>query len=235
VAGTGTDVFAALRACRLWRAASDEGVRGLAGSARMRHFPEGARIAAEGEPAGSLAVVAEGTVVVYHLGADGRRMTIENWGPGQPALAVAALSGGRYPANADAETAVRLVWLPREALFDLMAEEPAVARDIVTELASRIMRLTGTLQMLSLDVPARLAGYLFQRALAGARQTAVGLQVELGMSKGDLARVLGTVPETLSRALARLRAEGLLETRGRVVLIRDVGGLARRGAGYTEG
>ncbi len=235
LAVTGSLAFDALRACRLWRSASDDGVRRLEARARVRRYRRAAVVAAEGDAASALAVVAEGAASVFHLGADGRRLAFESMGPGEPILAVAALAGGRYPASTEAAADLVLVWLPREALFELMREEPVVARDLVTDLAARVVRLTETTRSLSLDVPSRLAGWLFQRTLAGVRTTPAGLELELGMPKTELAQTLGTVPETLSRALARLRAEGLIATRGRTVVVLDVGGLARRGAGYSEG
>jgi CRP/FNR family transcriptional regulator len=54
------------------------------------------------------------------------------------------------------------------------------------------------------------------------------------MSKAELAASIGTVPETLSRAFARLRDEGVLEVRGGEVVVFDVGALARLGSGYAE-
>jgi CRP/FNR family transcriptional regulator len=225
----------ALRACRMWRAASDAGIELLASRARVRRFVTGEILATEGEPAEDFAVVASGTVAIYHLSADGRRIIFETVGAGQPLLAVAALAGSRYPAHAEATTGLVAVWLPREALFDLMAREPHVARDIVTDLAGRVVRFTGLVESLSLDVPSRLARYLFQRALAAGKPGTGGLELDLGMPKGELAEALGTVPETLSRAFAKLKRDGLLELRGNRVTVLDVGALARRGAGYDEG
>lgn len=228
-------VLRTLRGCRLWRSASDRGVERLAESARLRRFRKRAIVAREGDPAAALAVVARGTASVFHIGADGRRLAFESMNAGEPLLAVAALAGGRYPASVEAATELALAWLPREALFTLMTEEPPVARDLVIDLARRVVRLTGTVQSLALDVPSRLAGWLFQRTLAGVRRTPAGLEIEIGMPKAELAQTLGTVPETLSRSLAKLRAEGLIETHGRTIVVRDVGGLARRGSGYSEG
>jgi CRP/FNR family transcriptional regulator, dissimilatory nitrate respiration regulator len=228
------ELFAALRVCRLWREASDDGVRRLAAGARLRRFGAGEVVVNEGAAAVAFAVVVSGTAEVYHLSAAGRRVVLEIAGAGEPILAVAALAGGRYPATVEAAGDLSLAWMPRRALFDLMAAEEAVARGIVTDLAGRVVLLTGRIQSMSLDVPSRLAGWLFERTLAGTRRGREGLEIELGMPKAELARLLGTVPETLSRAFARLRTEGLAETRGRTVLVLDVGGLARRGSGYSE-
>ncbi|MBE0477455.1 MAG: Crp/Fnr family transcriptional regulator [Coriobacteriia bacterium] len=233
--GGRADVFTALRECRLWRAADDDAVARLAAQARVTDLPSGSRLVTEGEAAGSFGVMVVGRARVFHLGADGRRFTFEDVGSGDPVAAVAALAGSRYPANVETVTPATVAWLPREALFELMAEEPDVARNIVADLARRVVNFTSVVQTLALDVPSRLARYLFERALAAGQATTQGLQVDLGMSKNELAAALGTVPETLSRAFARLRDEGLVDVHGRRVVVRDVGALARMGAGYEEG
>jgi CRP-like cAMP-binding protein len=229
------DVLTALRACRLWRAADDGAVAGLAAQARVENAPRGAQLAVEGERPDRFGVVVSGRVKVYHLGADGRELTFETAGSGDAVAAVAALAGARYPANMEAATDVTIAWLPREALFGLIESQPALARSLVADLAARVVNLTTVATSLSMDVPARLAAYLFQRSLAVGNATPEGLAVDLGMSKTELASALGTVPETLSRALARLRDDGTVAVRGRTVIVLDVGALARTGSGYSEG
>jgi CRP/FNR family transcriptional regulator len=54
------------------------------------------------------------------------------------------------------------------------------------------------------------------------------------MRKNELAEAIGTVPETLSRAFARLKAEGILEVDGNRVTVLDVRALAALGSGYDE-
>jgi len=229
-----SDVYAALRACRLWRGADDASVMALAAQARVEHAARGRVLAQEGDKPDRFGVVIAGRVRVYHLGADGRALTFETAGKGEPVAAVAALAGTRYPANIDAATDATIAWLPRETLFELIESQPTVLRTIVADLANRVVNLTAVATSLSLDVPSRLAGYLFQRALAVGDSTPEGLVVDLGMTKAELASALGTVPETLSRALGRLRDEGVLEVRARDVVVKDVGALARLGSGYSE-
>lgn len=232
--GARQDVTAALRATRLWRAASDEAVAALAAHARVEDAPRGKLLASQGDAADRLGVVVTGTVKVYHLGADGRALSFEKVGSGEPFGAIAAIAGSRYPATVETTTDATIAWIPREALFDLIESDPALARTLVADLANRVVNLTAVATTLSLDVPSRLAGYLFQRSLEGGRTTPAGLVVELGMSKGELASALGTVPETLSRAFARLRDDGVLEVRARDVIVKDVGALARLGSGFER-
>ncbi len=228
------DVTTALRATRLWRAASDDAVEALALHARVEEASRGRILMTQGDLADRLGVVVAGALKVYNLGADGRALSFEKIGSGEPFGAIAALAGTRYPATVEAATDATIAWLPREALFELIASNPELARTLVTDLAGRIVNLTAVAANLSLDVPSRLAGYLFQRSLECGRATSAGLVVDLGMSKGELASALGTVPETLSRALARLRDDGVLEVRTRDVIVKDVGALARLGSGFDR-
>ena len=228
------DVRGALRACRLWHGASDESIARLAARAHVETAARGSALATEGDAADRFGVVVTGKARVYSLAADGRRVTLETVEAGEPLAALAALAGGRYPFNIDAVTPATIAWLPREALLDLLAEQPDVARDLVTDLAGRVVHFTSVVQTLTLDVPARLARYLFQRALATGRPTSRGLEVDLGMRKNELAEALGTVPETLSRAFARLKTDGVVELDGSRVTVLDVRALAALGSGYDE-
>lgn len=232
---TRPDVLAALRACRLWRTASDAAIADLARRASVRDVARGETLAREGERADEFGVVVSGKARVFYLGADGRQITFETIESGEPLAAVAAIAGARYPANIEAATPATIVWLPTEALFDLLAAEPQVARTLVTDLASRVVNFTSVVSTLALDVPSRVARYVFQRALQSGRATPEGLKVSLGMKKGELAMALGTVPETLSRAFGRLKDDGILDVHGQTVTIFDMRALAALGSGYEEG
>jgi CRP/FNR family transcriptional regulator len=49
--------------------------------------------------------------------------------------------------------------------------------------------------------------------------------VNLPISKGQLASLLGTIPETLSRIFAKMAGQGLIEVHGRKISILDISGL----------
>lgn len=229
------DVWAALRSCRLWRTASDDAVAELARTAHVRELARGSSLAREGETADEFGVLVTGKARVFYLGADGRQITFETISAGEPLAAVAAMAGSRYPANIEAATPATVACIPTSALFDLLAAEPQVARTLVADLANRVVNFTAVVATLALDVPSRVARYVFHRALQSGSPTTRGLEIELGMKKGELAMALGTVPETLSRAFAKLKDDGILEVHGQVVTILDMRALAALGSGYDEG
>lgn len=228
------DVLGAFRECRLWRAASDQRVAELAAKAQVRDVPRGTPLAIEGDPAEELGVIVAGKARAFYLGADGKQITFETMEAGDPIAAVAALAGGRYPANVEAATPATVALIRAQDLFDLLELEPAVSRSLISDLANRVVNFTAVVQTLSLDVPSRLARYLFQRSLQGGTPTPGGLEIDLGMAKGELAMALGTVPETLSRAFGKLKDDGIVEVAGRKVTVLDVRALAEMGSGYSE-
>jgi CRP-like cAMP-binding protein len=230
----GSETFAALRAVRLWRAANDAAVAVLASSARIQRAARGTLLASEGDAPDRFAVVVRGKVRIHHLSPNGRALTFETVGPGEPVALVAVLAGARYPASVETATETTLAWVPSQVLLDLIDSQPAIARAIIADLATRVVNFTTVATTLSLDVPSRLAGYLFQRALAAGRTTPEGLVVGLGMTKAELASSLGTVPETLSRAFARLRDTGLIDVRNRAVVVKDLKALVRLGSGERD-
>jgi CRP/FNR family transcriptional regulator len=223
-----------MRACRLWRTASAEAVERLASAARVTDAPRGTVLVTEGEPAVRFGLVVAGKVRVCHVQADGKTVVLETVESGGAFAAVSALAGGRYPATVEATTPVTVAWVEPASVFAMLETEPQVVRALVADLAARVVDLTSVVQTLALDVPERLARFLFQRSLAAGEATPDGLLVPLGMTKTELAASLGTVPETLSRAFARLRDEGVVTVRGSEVVVHDVGALARLGSRYEE-
>jgi len=84
-------------------------------------------------------------------------------------------------------------------------------------LSQRLKYFTRLVEDLALkEVPQRLATYLIFLA-----EREGSPQVSLGISKGQLASLLGTIPETLSRITAKMAGRGLIEMQGRRISIID--------------
>ncbi len=86
----------------------------------------------------------------------------------------------------------------------------------------RLRRFTLQIENLSLkEVPGRLASYLIVLSEEQKDEQTVTLPI----SKGQLASLLGTIPETLSRIFAKMSAQNLIEVQGRRIRLLDHSGL----------
>lgn len=176
----------------------------------------------EGDESNGFYLVVEGQVKIYKMSPDGKEKILHIFATGEPIGEVAMFSGSRFPANAETLVKSRLAFFPREAFIQLIAGHPAFALNMMAVLSKRLKRFTAQIEELSLkDVPGRLAGYL----LYLAEEQNSSERVRLTITKGQLASLLGTIPETLSRIMARMSGQNLINVQGREISLVNPEGL----------
>ncbi len=194
-----------------------------------KHFPKGQSVFMEGEEGAGFYIVSRGLVKIYKISMDGKEQILHIMGPGEPFGEVPVFSGQRFPANAETLMESDLLFFPRQDFVDLIAHYPSLAMNMLAVLSGRLRQFTIQIENLTLrEVPARLAAYLIYLADRDKQDKAVTLDI----SKGQLASLLGTVPETLSRALTNMKNNGLIQTDGNVIMLlkrRELKELAERG------
>ena len=187
-----------------------------------KYCPKGETIFVEGDPGDGFYVVAAGKVKIYKVSVEGKEQILHIYGPGNPFGEVPVFSGKRFPANALTLEKSHLLFFPRQSFLSLITENPGLALNMLAILSMRLRQFTVQIENLSLkEVPGRLASYL----LYLADEQAVTSEVGLDISKGQLASLLGTIPETLSRIFAKMSSEGLIDVNGRRICLKDPRGL----------
>ncbi len=183
-----------------------------------RHFNKGEIIFSEGDEGNGFYVVADGKVKIFKSSIEGKEQILHIYGPGNPFGEVPVFSGKQFPANAQAMVKSHLLFFPRAAFVALLANNPSLAMNMLAVLSMRLREFTVQIENLSLkEVPGRLASYLIY--LADEQKT--GDHISLTISKGQLASLLGTIPETLSRILAKMSSRHLIEVNGRDIKLLD--------------
>ncbi len=194
----------------------------LAGLALQKSYRKGEMIFSEGDPGDGFYIVAEGQVKVFKSSSEGKEQILHIFGPGEPIGEVAVFAGIPFPANAAVLAKSTLLFFPRDAFTRLIAKEPSLAMKLLAVLSTRLRQFTVQIENLSLkEVPGRIASHLLFLA---EEQNNRG-QVTLTISKGQLASLLGTIPETLSRIQAKMASEGLIQVSGREITLLDFEGL----------
>ncbi len=187
-----------------------------------KNFAKGEMIFMEQDDGNGFYLVADGLVKIFKVSPSGKEQILHVFGPGEPFGEVPVFSGKRFPANAQAISASRLLFFPRPAFLGLITAHPSLALNMLAVLSMRLRQFTYQIENLSLkEVPARLAAYLLYLATEQEREDFVTLNI----SKGQLASLLGTIPETLSRILTRMNKQGLIETKDRTIRFLNRAGL----------
>ncbi|MFH1092418.1 MAG: Crp/Fnr family transcriptional regulator [Pseudomonadota bacterium] len=203
-------------------------LRELAAIVRRQTYERGQLIFAEGDEASGLYVVGQGRVKIFKLSPEGKEQILHLFGPGEPFGEAALFAGRHFPAYAEGLDQTTILFFPRRALIDLIQRNPDIALSLLAVLSLRLRVFANLIEDLSLkEVPARLAAYL----LYFTRRTGQSAELELDITKSQLASLLGTIPETLSRVLARMSRQGLIESEGRRIKLLDKKGLEEL-AGY---
>jgi CRP-like cAMP-binding protein len=185
---------------------------------REMSFDRNAPIFWEGDEGNGFYIVTTGKIKIFKVSPEGKEQILHIYGPGQPFGEVPVFSGQHFPANAQAVEKSRLLFFPRQAFIDLIAAHPSLALNMLAMLSMRLRQFTVQVENLSLkEVPGRLASYL----LYLSEEQASANDIRLPISKGQLASLLGTIPETLSRILGKMSAQGIITVQGAEIAIND--------------
>jgi CRP-like cAMP-binding protein len=192
-------------------------------------IPRGQTIFEEGDEGSGFYVVLSGRVKIFKLSPDGKEQILHILTGGEPFGEVPVFAGEKFPAHAQAMEDSRVFFFPRPAFVDLVKKTPSLALNMLAVLARRLRKFSSLIEDLSLkEVPGRLAAYLIYLAEGKKGKSEVILEI----SKNQLASLLGTIPETLSRILAKLTREGFIKPNGpRQIQLLDRKGLEELASG----
>jgi len=188
-----------------------------------RHYTKGELIFSEGDHGDGFYVVAAGMVKIFKMSIEGKEHIMRIVGPGESFGQVSVYAGRTFPAGAQAIAKSHLLFLPRSTFVDLITHNPSLALSMLASLSMRLREFTVHVERLALkEVPGRLAAYLIHLVDEQANEPEL---VSLNISKVQLASLLGTTPETLSRILSQMADSGLIEVKKRDIRIMDYAGL----------
>ena len=188
----------------------------------LKEYGRGETIFFEGDPGNGFYMVATGRIKIYKTSMSGKEQILHIFGAGEPFGEVPVFHDQPFPANATALEKTTLIFFPRERFVELVYSMPSLVMNMLAVLSMRLRRFATQIENLSLkEVPARLAGYLLYLSVEQGDTN----QVTLDISKGQLASLLGTIPETLSRIFAKMSDEGLIKVEGKQISLLDIEGL----------
>ena len=206
----------------LFEGLPDEHIDELLKIAREKDFIKNELIFSEGDTGNGFYINVEGLVKIFKLSSEGKEQILHIFGPGEPYGEVPVFSGQTFPANAESLGKCRSLFFPRKSFVELITQNPSIAMNMLAVLSLRLRQFTVQVENLSLkEVPSRLAAHLLM-LFHEQEKTDI---IHLNISKSQLASLLGTIPETLSRILRKMAGQNLIDVQGRSIQLLDIDGL----------
>ncbi len=215
------DIPALLLRLPLFQELSPEQVGHLAAQTRTKRLPKGETLFQRGDPAHGFYFIVFGQIKLAFPSSSGNEKVVEILGPRQSFGEAAVFSQRPYPVFAQALADTLLLFVPREAIFDLLTKDVSFARNMLAGLAMRLHALIQDVESYSLRSSAqRVIGYLLQHC--PDEHCEGSIEITLPTAKQVIASRLNLTPETLSRILHDLAEARLIELHGKQIKINDL-------------
>lgn len=205
-----------IRSTPLFGAMAQDVALSLVGNQAVRVYEKGSLLFQQGEPATAFFVVLDGWVKIYRITPDGNEAVVGVFRRGETFAEAAIFLGGRYPVSAEVVTNARLLSVDGETLRRRIREQPDLALSMLASSSYHLKALVEQIEQIKLlTAPQRLADFLVR--LCPVREGEC--TIELPYEKALIASRLGMKPESLSRALAKLRPLGVSVDRDEVSIV----------------
>ncbi|GAA4079012.1 Crp/Fnr family transcriptional regulator [Nonomuraea soli] len=194
-------------------------------------FPPRATLCFQGEPGTSVMLILSGTAKAGRTLADGTPTLMGLCGAGDIVGEISAIAGEDSPrlATVTAVDEVTCRVLAASGFRRVLDARPRIYRALAAVAHDRLRRAADKEALQAAhSVTCRTARMLRELAVRNGREQPQGVLITLALSQLDLALLIGASREAVVRALAGLRSGGIITTRRRQIVVRDLGGLTHR-------
>jgi CRP-like cAMP-binding protein len=186
-------------------------------------YKKGEIIFREGAYPAGIFYIISGKVKKYKLDKDGKEHIIYVANTEELLGYHAILSDDRYPDSAAAIEESRIAFIPKEDFLAALNQSSILNKRLLKTLSHEFAVLANSLSMFAQkSVRERLALQLVVLREKYKTNFKPGMPVEINMSRDDLASLVGTGRENIVRVLTEFKESGILETKGRKIIIHDV-------------
>jgi CRP-like cAMP-binding protein len=213
---------------------NDEELEKIYSRSDIKKFSKGEMIFFDTEPYQGFYIAVEGSVKIFKISKDGREHILYFIYPFNTFAEVPLLEQYEkikndeftYPANAmSLEKDTKLILIRASVFYSILEKNKTMCLKMMSGLAKKLRHLNGYIENITHDVPKRIAKYLLAEQNKYSKESKP--QIELSISKHDLAAYLGTIDETLSRALKKFQDDKLIKVEGKKIKINDISALKK--------
>jgi CRP/FNR family transcriptional regulator len=208
-----SEPLAILRACPVFQGVSEADLEAICSLTIVKSFAAGDYLFREGTPVHGFYIVRSGAVKMHRVTFAGKEQVIHVYRANESFGEEALISDLGYAADACAVEDSELLLVQKPEFVRLLRRRPELALCMLRSMSLHLSNLVDLMDDLTLkDVKTRLANWLLQHC--PDPESYEPCQIQLATSKRILAAELGTVSETFSRTVAKLRKQRLITVEG---------------------
>ncbi len=201
-----------LKRILLFSGLSEDDLREISKIIIVKDYPKKTLIFSEGDEATGFYILVKGMVKIFRISPDSREQILHIINPGETFAEAAIFIGKNYPAFAETILDSRVMYVDKKMFLKLIEHNSKVALNLIISLSLLLKKVVDLVDNVSLKtVDVRLAEYLIEESVRRGVKKDDHIELELNITKTELAKKLGTVNETLSRAIRRLREKGIID------------------------
>ncbi|MBM4277544.1 MAG: Crp/Fnr family transcriptional regulator [Deltaproteobacteria bacterium] len=209
-----------LKKCPLFAGLKDDDLRIVRAIATLKQVGKKEILFSEGEEARGFYVVLSGKVKLYKISPEGKEQILHVVSAPDSFAEAALFREETYPAFAEPLSDSQLLFIPKRGFIQLIEKNPQLSINMIVSLSHYLRRFASLIEELSLkEVSSRIAKYLLDLSMKSSKEGKDPREVELDLSKTQLASKLGTISETFSRTLAKMKAKGIIDVKRDKILV----------------
>lgn len=209
-----------LRRCPLFAGLKEEDLKRIRAIASLKQIEKREILFSDGEEAKGFYVILSGKIKLYKVSPEGKEQILHVVSAPDAFAEATLFLEGSYPAFAEALTDCQLLFFPKRDFIQFLEKNLQLSINMIVTLSHYVKRFASLIEELSLkEVSSRVAKYLLDLSLRLSKEGKSPREVELDLTKTQLALKLGTISETLSRTLAKMKAKGIIDVKKNKMII----------------
>lgn len=189
----------------------------------LRKYGKGRIIFMEGEPGEAFFYVKSGLVKISKLSRDGREHILHILNEGHIFAEITLFNKTEYPATAEVLEEAEIGMIKNEDLEKVIIQNPELSLQLIKYLNRRLEEAHVKIRNLALyDTYGRTAQALIKLAEDYGRKSSRGIELDLNISRQELANIVGTTRETVTRALTAFRKEKAIDIDKNTIILTDL-------------
>lgn len=202
----------------LFNRLSDDDLMILASHSSVKQYKKNTVVVNRGDETSSLYVILEGDLNAYVDDDEGKELILSKMGPGESFGELSLLSNASRSASVITTTPCKLAIISKSLFMECLTRNPNIACDIIQSLINRVHNLTENVSSLALlDVYGRIVKVLNKNAVEKDGQL-----ITHRLTHQDIANMIGSSREMVSKILKDLKLGGYINTDGKSIIIERV-------------